>query len=74
MVDVSSRAAPNVRSRAILRPGQVSRHVGAHAAKSVFQVHAINTAGEVDVGRALTRAQVLPFSPHKTTVCEGMAG
>jgi transposase len=35
--------------------------VGLDLAKSVFQVHAINTAGEVVVRRALRRAQVLPF-------------
>jgi transposase len=35
--------------------------VGLDVAKSVFQVHAINAAGEVVVRRALRRAQVLPF-------------
>jgi transposase len=35
--------------------------IGLDLAKSVFQVHAINTAGEVVVRKALRRSQVLPF-------------
>ena len=35
--------------------------VGLDLAKNVFQVHAINAAGEVVVRRALRRAQMLPF-------------
>ena len=35
--------------------------IGLDLAKSIFQVHAINEAGEVVVRKALRRAQVLPF-------------
>jgi transposase len=35
--------------------------VGLDLAKSIFQVHAIDAAGEVVVRRALRRAQVRPF-------------
>jgi transposase len=35
--------------------------IGLDLAKSVFQVHAINNAGEVVIRRALRRSQVLPF-------------
>lgn len=35
--------------------------IGLDLAKSIFQVHAINDAGEVVVRKALRRAQVLPF-------------
>jgi len=35
--------------------------IGLDLAKSVFQVHAINDAGEVVVRKALRRSQVLPF-------------
>jgi len=35
--------------------------VGLDLAKTVFQIHAINAAGEVVVRRALRRAQMLPF-------------
>ena len=35
--------------------------VGLDLAKNVFQVHAIDEAGEVIVRRALRRRQVLPF-------------
>jgi transposase len=35
--------------------------IGLDLAKSVFQVHAINNAGEVVIRKALRRSQVLPF-------------
>jgi transposase len=35
--------------------------IGLDLAKSVFQVHTINDAGEVVVRKALRRSQVLPF-------------
>ena len=35
--------------------------VGLDLAKNVFQIHAIDEAGEVIVGRALRRRQVMPF-------------
>ena len=35
--------------------------IGLDLAKSIFQVHAINAAGEVAVRKALRRSQVLPF-------------
>jgi transposase len=35
--------------------------VGVDLAKNVFQVHAINEAGEVVVGKALRRRQLMPF-------------
>ena len=35
--------------------------IGLDLAKNVFQVHAINSAGEVVVRRALRRAQMIPF-------------
>src|SRR5665213_2969353 len=35
--------------------------IGLDLAKNVFQVHAINSAGEVVVRRALRRAQMTPF-------------
>lgn len=35
--------------------------VGIDLAKSIFQVHAIDTAGEVVLRKALRRAQVVPF-------------
>ncbi|MBA2920993.1 IS110 family transposase [Sphingomonas sp. MAH-20] len=35
--------------------------IGLDLAKSIFQVHAINAAGEVTVRKALRRSQVLPF-------------
>src|SRR5580700_8806760 len=42
--------------------------VGLDLAKNVFQVHAIDDAGEVVVRRALRRAQMLPFF-SKLTPC-----
>ena len=36
--------------------------VGLDLAKNVFQVHAIDDAGDVIVGRALRRRQVMVFS------------
>src|SRR4051794_15179533 len=35
--------------------------IGLDLAKSVFQVHAINDAGEIVVRKALRRSQLLPF-------------
>ena len=35
--------------------------VGLDLAKNVFQVHGVDEAGEVIVGKALRRRQVLPF-------------
>ena len=35
--------------------------VGLDLAKSIFQVHAIDEAGEVVIRKALRRSQVLPF-------------
>lgn len=35
--------------------------VGIDLAKSIFQVHAIDAAGQVVVRKALRRAQVVPF-------------
>ncbi len=35
--------------------------VGLDLAKNVFQVHAVDEAGEVVVGKALRRRQVMPF-------------
>ncbi len=37
--------------------------IGLDLAKSVFQVHAVDAAGNVVVRKALRRAQVLPFFP-----------
>jgi transposase len=35
--------------------------IGLDLAKSIFQVHAVDTSGEIVVRKALRRAQVLPF-------------
>ena len=42
--------------------------VGLDIAKSVFQVHGVDAAGEVVLKRQLTRARVLPFF-EKLTRC-----
>jgi transposase len=46
--------------------------IGLDLAKSVFQVHAINDAGEVVVRKALRRAQVLPFFARLPSCLVGM--
>ena len=42
--------------------------IGLDLAKNVFQVHAIDDAGEVIVRRSLRRRQVLPFLPNWSPV------
>ena len=46
--------------------------IGLDLAKSVFQVHAINDAGEVVVRKALRRSQVLPFFARLSPCLVGM--
>jgi transposase len=46
--------------------------IGLDLAKSIFQVHAINDAGEVVVRKALRRAQVLPFFARLSPCLVGM--
>ena len=46
--------------------------IGLDIAKSVFQVHAVNKAGEVVVGRQLRRRQVLPFFSRLAPCLIGM--
>ena len=46
--------------------------IGLDLAKSVFQVHAINDAGEVVVRKALRRSQVLPFFAKLSPCLVGM--
>jgi transposase len=46
--------------------------IGLDLAKSIFQVHAINDAGEVVVRKALRRSQVLPFFAKLTPCLVGM--
>jgi transposase len=46
--------------------------IGLDLAKSVFQVHAINDAGEVVVRKALRRSQVLPFFTKLPSCLVGM--
>ncbi len=46
--------------------------VGLDLAKNVFQVHAIDAAGEVTVGRALRRRQVIPFFERLEPCLVGM--
>ena len=46
--------------------------IGLDLAKSVFQVHAINDAGEVVVRKALRRSQVLPFFAKLPSCLVGM--
>src|ERR1051325_10777932 len=46
--------------------------IGLDLAKSVFQVHAINDAGEVLVRKALRRSQVLPFFAKLSPCLVGM--
>jgi transposase len=46
--------------------------VGLDLAKNVFQVHAIDEAGEVIVGRALRRRQVIPFFERLEPCLVGM--
>jgi transposase len=46
--------------------------IGLDLAKNVFQVHAINRAGEVVIRRALRRAQMLPFFSKLAPCLVGM--
>ena len=46
--------------------------IGLDLAKNVFQVHAINSAGEVVVRRALRRAQMIPFFSRLAPCLVGM--
>ena len=46
--------------------------IGLDLAKNIFQVHAINDAGEVVVRKALRRAQVLPFFAKLPSCLVGM--
>ena len=46
--------------------------IGLDLAKSVFQVHAINGAGEVVVRKALRRSQLLPFFARLSPSLVGM--
>ena len=46
--------------------------IGLDLAKNVFQVHAINSAGEVVVRRALRRAQMIPFFSRLNPCLVGM--
>jgi transposase len=46
--------------------------IGLDLAKSIFQVHAVNDAGEVVVRKALRRAQVLPFFAKLSPCLVGM--
>ncbi len=47
--------------------------IGLDLAKSIFQVHAIDAAGTTVVGKALRRAQVLPFFAKLPPCLVGMA-
>ena len=46
--------------------------IGIDLAKHVFQVHAVNAAGNVIVRKALRRAQVLPFFAKLSPCLVGM--
>lgn len=46
--------------------------IGLDLAKSIFQVHAVNDAGEVAVRKTLRRAQVLPFFAKLSPCLVGM--
>ena len=46
--------------------------IGLDLAKSIFQVHAINKAGDVVVRKALRRSQVLPFFANQPPCVVGM--
>ena len=46
--------------------------IGLDLAKSIFQVHAVDTCGEVVVRKALRRAQVQPFFARQPPCLVGM--
>jgi hypothetical protein len=61
VVETSSEGKPSM-GKSIRKLSSVTR-VGLELAKKVFQVHAVDTNGEIVVARKLARARLVGFSP-----------